>query len=242
MKNLVISDVHANLEALIAVLQFAENYDAVYCLGDIVGYGPDPNDCIEIIKSLPNVYCVKGNHDAAILGEMNMRLFNHEARSVIDWQKSHISIENLAFLKDLPEKVVLPNIFLVHGSPRYPIWEYILDPFIARANFDYFKEDYCFVGHTHQALICHWEPNSEKMNWTNHLNGYQNKLEARMILNPGSVGQPRDNDPRASFGIFDDQRMTWEVKRVSYPINKTQQKINDLNLPGKNAQRLAGGW
>ena len=242
MKNLVISDIHANLEALIAVLQFAENYDAVYCLGDIVGYGPDPNDCIDIIKSLPNIQCVKGNHDAAILGEMDMRLFNHEAKAVIDWQKTHISIENLAFLKELPEKVSLPNVFLVHGSPRYPIWEYILDPFIARANFDYFKEDYCFVGHSHQSLICHWEPNSEKMNWTNQLNGHLNKLKARMILNPGSVGQPRDNDPRASFGIFDDQLMTWEVKRVSYPINKTQQKINDLNLPGKNAQRLAGGW
>ena len=173
---------------------------------------------------------------------MDMRLFNHEAKAVIDWQKTHISIENLAFLKELPEKVSLPNVFLVHGSPRYPIWEYILDPFIARANFDYFKEDYCFVGHSHQSLICHWEPNSEKMNWTNQLNGHLNKLKARMILNPGSVGQPRDNDPRASFGIFDDQLMTWEVKRVSYPINKTQQKINDLNLPGKNAQRLAGGW
>lgn len=242
MKNLVISDVHANLEALIAVLQFVENYDAVYCLGDIVGYGPDPNDCIEIIKSLPNLHCVKGNHDAAILGEMEMSLFNQEARAVIDWQKTHISIENLTFLRELPEKVNLPNVFLVHGSPRYPIWEYILDPFVARANFDYFTEDYCFVGHSHQSLICHWEPDSEKMNWTNQLNGYQNKLKARMILNPGSVGQPRDNDPRASFGIFDDQLMTWEVKRVSYPINKTQQKINDLNLPGKNAQRLAGGW
>jgi len=242
MKKLVISDIHSNLEALQRVVEDAGDFDAVWCLGDLVGYGPDPNGCIDFLRSLSNFYCVLGNHDAAILGDMDVRLFNQEARSSISWQRIHISIENLSFLKNLPEKLIFSNCLLVHGSPRYPIWEYILDPFIARANFDHFSEDFCFVGHSHQGLICRWDSLNEKMDWNFQVNGYGYQMNPRMILNPGSVGQPRDNDPRASYGIFDDKTMSWNVKRVEYPIHITQQKINDLHLPEKNAQRLAGGW
>jgi predicted phosphodiesterase len=242
MRNLVISDIHANLEALQTVLKNAGEFDAVWCLGDIVGYGPDPNGCIDLIKSLPNLTCIRGNHDAAILGEMDVKLFNIEARNTISWQLSKLSPENLEFLKNLPDRVSLSGVLLVHGSPRYPVWEYILDPFVARVNFNFFEEDYCFIGHSHQALICHWDPVKEKMNWKGQVNGLVYELTPRMILNPGSVGQPRDNDPRASYGIFDDQSKKWEVHRVEYPLHITQQKINEFNLPTKNAQRLAGGW
>lgn len=242
MRILVISDIHANLEALITVLNEAKNFQTVYCLGDIVGYGPDPNDCIEIIKSIPNLYCVLGNHDSAILGAMDARKFNQEAKTTIEWQKSHISIENLTYLQNLPKKLQLANVLLVHGSPRHPIWEYVIDPFIARANFDHFEGNYCMVGHSHQPLACQWDPIQEKMKWTNQFNGYPKNVIPRMILNPGSVGQPRDNDPRASFAIFDDELLQWEIKRVAYPIKKTQKKIKDLGLPEKNALRLAGGW
>jgi predicted phosphodiesterase len=242
MKNLVISDIHANLEAFKSVLEKSGNFDAVWCLGDIVGYGPDPNACINLLKTLPRLSCVLGNHDAAILGDMDVRLFNQEARSSIDWQRTHISIENLTYIKNLPEKINLPCCLLVHGSPRYPLWEYILDPFVARANFDHFIENFCFVGHSHQGLIARWDPSREKMDWNSNVNGNMYKMKPRMILNPGSVGQPRDNDPRASYGIFDDELMSWEVFRVEYSFETTQKKINDLKLPGKNAQRLAGGW
>jgi predicted phosphodiesterase len=242
MKILVISDIHANFEALQTVLRSAGNYDSIWCLGDIVGYGPDPNGCIDLLKSLHNLTCIRGNHDVAILGDMDIKLFNHDARSSIDWQRSQISSDNFEFLKNLPEKVNFPNCILVHGSPRYPIWEYVLDPFVARANFDHFKEDYCFIGHSHQALICRWDPAKEKMDWNSQLNGHYYKMAPRMILNPGSVGQPRDNDPRASFGIFDDELMKWEVSRVEYPVHITQKRISELNLPEKNGQRLAGGW
>ena len=242
MKNLVISDIHANLEAFKSVLEKAFKFDAVWCLGDIVGYGPDPNECINLLKSLPNVSCVIGNHDSAVLGEIDVKLFNQEARSSINWQRSHISIENLRYLRNLPQKANLQNSLLVHGSPRYPAWEYILDPFVARANFDYFCEDFCFVGHSHQGMICRWDPIHEKMEWNTQLNSHTYKMKPRMILNPGSVGQPRDNDPRASYGIFNDEMMSWDVYRVEYPIHITQQKINDLHLPDRNAQRLSGGW
>lgn len=242
MKNLVISDIHANYEAFKTVLKSAVGYDSVWCLGDIVGYGPDPDGCIDLLKSIPNLFCIRGNHDMAIIGGMDTNLFNLDARSSIAWQISQISSENLEYLKSLPEKVQFPNCILVHGSPRYPIWEYILDPFVARVNFDHFKEDFCFIGHSHQALICRWDPDMEKMDWNAQVNSHEYKMVRRMILNPGSVGQPRDNDPRASFGIFDDELMTWEVFRVEYPIHITQKRIADFKLPAKNGQRLAGGW
>ena len=135
MKILVISDIHANFEALQTVLESAGDYDSIWCLGDIVGYGPDPNGCIDLLKSLHNLTCICGNHDLAILGDMDTKLFNHDAKASIDWQRSQISSENFEYLKNLPEKVNFQNSILVHGSPRYPIWEYVLDPFVARANF-----------------------------------------------------------------------------------------------------------
>ena len=242
MRNLVISDIHANYEALETVIKNAGDIDSVWCLGDLVGYGPDPNGCIDLLRSLPNLVCVRGNHDAAILGQMNVALFNEEARSTIDWQLSQLSNENLEYLYNLPEKVSVSDCMLVHGSPRYPIWEYILDPFVAQINFGLFSEDYCFVGHSHQPLLCHWDTDSQKMKWNNNVNGKTYQLRPKMILNPGSVGQPRDNDPRASFGIFEDEKKEWEVFRIDYPIEITQSRIREVKLPEKNGQRLAGGW
>lgn len=242
MRNLVISDIHANLKALETVLESAGEFDAVWCLGDIVGYGPDPNDCIEVVKTLPNLACVLGNHDVAILGQMDVRLFNEEARSTINWQLSQLTPENFAFLKTLPDRVSVSDCLLVHGSPRQPVWEYILDPYVARMNFELFSEDYCFVGHSHQPLISHLDPKSGKMSWTSHVNEKVYQLSPKTILNPGSVGQPRDNDPRASYGIFDDESHEWQLFRIDYPIEITQQRIIDYKLPSKNAQRLAGGW
>lgn len=242
MRILIISDIHSNFEAIQAVVNYAGEIDAVWCLGDLVGYGPDPDGCIDLIKSLPNLSCIRGNHDAAILGEMDVRLFNQEARSTIDWQLSKLSPKNIEFLKSLPDRLSISKCLLVHGSPRYPVWEYILDPFVARVNFNFFQEDFCFVGHSHQALMCHWDRINEKMNWNDNLNGQIYNPKPRTIINPGSVGQPRDNDPRASFGIFDDETNKFELFRIDYPFHITQQRISENNLPEKNAVRLASGW
>ncbi|KUK91686.1 MAG: Putative phosphoesterase [Anaerolineaceae bacterium 46_22] len=127
MRTLIISDVHANLTALQTVLEDAAPFDRVWCLGDVVGYGPDPNECISIIRELPQLKCVKGNHDAAILGEISILSFNFEARASLQWLKSVISSENIAWLKSLEERLVLQNVTLVHGSPNSPVWEYIMD-------------------------------------------------------------------------------------------------------------------
>ena len=135
MKILVISDIHANLMALKAVLDAAGEVDAVWCLGDVVGYGPNPNECVELIRKQPNVICLLGNHDAACIGKMSVETFNHEARMAVDWTKSILTLENRDFLLGLPETVVHNEVTLAHGSPREPVYEYLLDVQSAAENF-----------------------------------------------------------------------------------------------------------
>ena len=124
---LVLSDIHANLTALEAVFQSAGTVDAVWCLGDVVGYGPDPNECIELLRSQPNLACLMGNHDAAALGQIALETFNREARDSIQWLQSILKPENRDFLKSLPERMTIEQVTLAHGSPRNPVWEYLLD-------------------------------------------------------------------------------------------------------------------
>src|SRR5665648_307293 len=156
MRILVISDIHANQDALNAVLNDAKNFDGVWCLGDIVGYGPEPNECIEIIKNLPEFKCIKGNHDVAAIGEIDISLFNQEAKDSMMMHQSILTKGGKEFLQSLPERIEVDGVTLVHGSPRNPIWEYILEPYIARINYEFFKTDVCLVGHSHQPLISSW--------------------------------------------------------------------------------------
>jgi len=242
MRILVISDIHANLTAFEAVLQAASTFDAAWCLGDLVGYGPDLNECVELVQTLPNLLCVKGNHDLAICSSDNLDIFNNEAGESILISRKIISSANVEFLQTLPEVIINDLATLVHGSPQNPIWEYILDTYTAILNFALVNTPLIFVGHSHLPLMFTSDENGKRVVRHFPKPGIQTPVTGRAILNPGSVGQPRDNDPRASFGIFDSQTMTWEIHRVAYDIASVQQRIIRAGLPEKHARRLGAGW
>jgi len=242
MQILVMSDIHGNYSALEAVLEDAGKVDKIWCLGDLLGYGPDPNECVKRIRSLKNCVCLLGNHDAAVLGTMDLEAFNRDARKSVEWNREVLSDENMDFVRHLPEKHVYKQITLVHGSPRNPVWEYILDWQIAMYNFEFFDTQFCLVGHTHIPVI--FQMTEDATNF--HLEILNPialvKLEGRAIINPGSVGQPRDRDSRASYAIFDLDDNTWNPKRVAYDVSSVQERIVKAGLPERNATRLGDGW
>ncbi|MGB9586240.1 MAG: metallophosphoesterase family protein, partial [Anaerolineales bacterium] len=209
---------------------------------DIVGYGPDPNECIERIRQLPNLTCVVGNHDAAVLELIETDAFNHEAKKVIYWTQSALTDANFHFLRQLPTRVVHDQITLVHGSPRQPIWEYLLDSQTAGENFKYFETPFCFVGHTHLPTFFYLEEGESHPVASLITDEQTFHLVPRAILNPGSVGQPRDRDPRAAYAIFDPESLRWETHRVNYDILAVQERMREAGLPQRHIQRLSGGW
>jgi predicted phosphodiesterase len=245
MHYLVISDIHANLAALEAVLKDAEGrYEFVWCLGDLVGYGPDPNACIERLRKLPLI-CIAGNHDWAVLGKLDLDDFNTDARRSCLWTRRELSEENRDYLASLPVSWVEGEFTLVHGSPRHPTWEYILYPAIAVPNFSHFSTQYCLVGHTHNPVIFHLFPEGSEYSCEAllpSLNGPVSLGEDRLIINPGSVGQPRDGDARASYTILDTEELTVEFRRVFYPVSETQEHMRAADLPARLIFRLAYGW
>lgn len=244
MRILIISDIHANITALDAVINDAPAIDEVWCLGDLVGYGPDPNECINRLKTLPKLSCVLGNHDAALLGQIDINTFNRDARLSNEWTSSVITSDNLGFLQSLPEKILKDSVTLAHGSPRNPIWEYLMDLYTATINFNHFDTPFCFVGHTHLPLsfLMREDDNTQKISWE-LINADTNIiLENRMIINPGSVGQPRDQDSRAAYAIFNTETNIWEARRVDYDIASVQQRIFANGLPERHALRLIDGW
>jgi predicted phosphodiesterase len=242
MKILVISDIHANLTALEAVLQDAGTVDGVWCLGDIVGYGPDPNECVERVQGLPNLTCLLGNHDAAALNRIPTETFNSDARRSIEWMQAVLTESSVQFLASLPESTSIENVTLVHGSPRNPVWEYILDLNSARENMNYLKTDYCMVGHTHIPVAYFENPETHQLNWMAPPLNKRIELHPHTIINPGSVGQPRDHGPRSSYAFFFPETSQWELHRVTYDIRAVQQRIRDAALPIRHALRLVDGW
>ncbi|KPL70062.1 hypothetical protein ADN00_18615 [Ornatilinea apprima] len=242
MKVLIISDIHANLTALEAVLADCGSFDAVWCLGDVVGYGPDPNECVELVRSLPNLVCILGNHDAAALGELELESFNYDAQLSTLWTQQTLTETNRRFLLKLPEAQTLDQVTLAHGSPRNPVWEYVLDTYTARANFQFFSTPFCFVGHSHLPLaFFQKEDQSEVMMQIFH-EDQTITLKPRAIINPGSVGQPRDHDPRSSYAIYDTTSQRWEFRRASYAVSTVQERIRRAGLPDRHALRLSYGW
>jgi diadenosine tetraphosphatase ApaH/serine/threonine PP2A family protein phosphatase len=242
MRFLIISDIHANLTALEAVLNQAGQVDAVWCLGDLVGYGPDPNECIARIRGLPQLVCLVGNHDAAALGLIDTDTFNPDARQAIDWTRETLTPESLAFLQTLPDRAVVDLVTLVHGSPRQPVWEYLLDTRSATANFEYFDTPYCLVGHTHLPVLYYLQDESRHAQLMVPDGTMQMTLPPRAIVNPGSVGQPRDRDPRAAYAIYDTEVNTFEFCRVAYDITDVQERMEAAHLPARHIQRLTSGW
>jgi len=243
MRILIISDIHANYTALDAVLADSGRVDETWCLGDVVGYGPDPNQVVERLREIPNLTILLGNHDVAVLGQMDYAVFNTEARKSLGWQKQNISADNLAYLNGLSKQVVIrENVTLAHGSPRDPVWEYILNTLAARMNFGEFETPYCFVGHTHLQGLFQLDIEHDRISQQIPKPGYVHHLVPRAILNPGSVGQPRDRDSRSAYAIFDPDQDYWEPRRVEYDIKAVQARIRAAGLPEKHAARLSEGW
>jgi predicted phosphodiesterase len=243
MRYLVISDVHANQAALSAVLIDAGSFDLVWCLGDLVGYGPDPNECIEMIRDLPH-FSLAGNHDWAALGKLDITSFNSDARVASIWTQNELSPASRDYLASLPTHITKDQFTLAHASPRQPVWEYVLDPLIAQRNFTYFETPYCLVGHTHIPVIF-FQPDSNPDGCRTLVPPFEKqvslKVEGRLILNPGSVGQPRDGDSSASYVILDTDAKTWEHRRVSYAVEITQERMRARELPPRLVERLDYG-
>jgi predicted phosphodiesterase len=242
MRILIISDIHANLSALEAVLSDAGELDATWCLGDLVGYGPDPNQCIQLVWQLPNLLCLIGNHDAAALDLIDISSFNPEAQQAVLWTQQQLTPASADYLLSLPERITTEQVSLAHGSPRYPIWEYLLDTRTATQNFSHFETPFCFVGHSHLPIIFQKNSNHQDAELIVPGTPCLVSMSPRAILNPGSVGQPRDRDPRASYAIYDPDALSWEYRRVKYDIQSVQARMAAANLPDRHIQRLSSGW
>jgi predicted phosphodiesterase len=243
MKIGIISDIHSNFEAISSVLKNTKEIDEFICLGDIVGYGPDPNDCIEKIRDL-NCRCVAGNHDFAAAGKLDINYFNDTARTAILWTSFQLKKENLNFLKSLKKIVKLKNnVIAVHGSPQNPLLEYILDKTTAISIFSKYSFKILFVGHSHLSGYFSFNENNKQVDYKNLSNGGYIDISKnkRYIINCGSVGQPRDGNSQASYGIYDLKYNTINIYRVSYPVHLTQDKIINAGLPRSLADRLSYG-
>ncbi len=243
MRILVMSDIHGNYTALEAVLKDAGEVDETWCLGDLVGYGPDPNAVVEEVLEIKNLTCLMGNHDYAVIGRMSLETFNGDAKRSLLYHEKVLSASNRDFIKTLPSKTkVRGEATMAHGSPRDPLWEYILNGTTASLNFDHFDTPWCFVGHTHIQSVFTLNPENGRVTVSQTQPDVTLSLQPKQILNPGSVGQPRDRDPRAAYAIYDTQARTWTPKRVMYNIAEVQERIRAAGLPEKHAVRIGEGW
>jgi predicted phosphodiesterase len=237
----IFSDIHANLEALGAVLRELDkaDVDEMICLGDVVGYGPNPNECVALVKEKVKV-CLAGNHDVAPLGGLDVQYFNYVARKAIEWTAKELTEEAKVFLRERPMTQAYETFFIVHATPLQPEkWSYILSMGDAEDNFEGFTQQTCFVGHSHSAW-CVEKFEDGRPETREHYPILLND-GARYLINVGSVGQPRDRNPDAAFGILDVENKTYEVRRVPYDIPVTQKKILKAGLPELLAERLALG-
>jgi predicted phosphodiesterase len=236
----VISDVHSNLEALNAVLEALKKRAVtdIFFLGDAVGYGPDPDKCIEILARECAVL-LSGNHDWGVCGLTDASFFNVYARAAIEWTRTAISKEHKEILRTLPVIARPQNgtVTLVHASPFEPDkWHYIITPADAAVNFRFFYTAICFIGHSHKPFIMEQMPSGK-------INRYKNEItlkpDCRYIVNVGSVGQPRDGDSRAGYAVVGDD--TVSIKRIGYNIEATQLKMKQFGLPHPLIERLSVG-
>lgn len=242
MRILVVSDVHANLVALNAVLEDAGSFDALWSLGDIVGYGPDPEACIATTRATEHL-AIPGNHDWGVLAKLDLEDFNRDARLANLWTREQLSEEARDFLEELPETRVIGDITLAHGSPRYPIWEYLFYASTASLSFSHLTTRVCLVGHTHIPVVFHQALEDAPVQMMELPENEPLTLDqGRYIVNPGSVGQPRDGDPRAAYLLLDPDTLTVEHRRVAYAIDETQERMRAAGLPMRLISRLALGW
>jgi diadenosine tetraphosphatase ApaH/serine/threonine PP2A family protein phosphatase len=238
MRIAVLSDIHSNLVALDAVLAHLGSVDAIWQLGDVVGYGPDPDGVVARLAEVGAVG-VRGNHDAAAVGGSEIEWFNPDARAAIEWTRSRISANTRSWLENLPERLVETDYTLVHGSPREPLWEYITSSPVARANLSFVTTRFALHGHTHLPIV--WAEEDGRIVSIAPGDGSTFTLDGRALLNPGSVGQPRDGIPESSCMVIDSDRdlVTWH--RVPYDIETVQAAMRDAGLPSRLVERLSYG-
>jgi predicted phosphodiesterase len=245
MRYLVFTDIHGNLEALLAVLKFVmkKRIDHYLFLGDLVGYGASPNEVVQKLAALKPLSLVRGNHDKAVCGLDSVQTFNPIAASAIYWTKSRITKKNFDFLYKIKKSpdVVHETITICHGAPFDEDY-YIFGEFDAAEAFNYFQTPVCFFGHTHFPFV--YAEKDQIVEGT-FLEGRSNEVklekDVRYLINPGSVGQPRDRNPMAACAIYDSDARTAKFYRVEYEIAETQRKILEQNLPSALAERLTLG-
>lgn len=238
----VISDIHGNLEALLATLESIKSYkkkiDKIICLGDIVGYGADPGECIRITREISDVI-LAGNHDFAVCEQTSIEAFNAYARAAVLWSRDALNEDEINFLRDLPLIYGEKSTDFVHSSLHRPeSWRYLSGTPDTYIDFQIMEKNVLFVGHTHIPVIFENEGMEVKRLNSSELFLNPNK---KYIINPGSVGQPRDRDQRASFSIFDLENKSIETIRVEYDIKEAQRKILNAGLPEVLANRLSYG-
>jgi predicted phosphodiesterase len=240
MRVAVISDVHGNERALTAVLEEidAAAPDAIWCLGDVVGYGPAPNECCAILAERADL-CLVGNHDLVVLGKLEMTDFNGDAAAAAVWTRDNLDGSSRGFLEPLEPSAELDGAQLFHASPRDPVWDYVLSAEAAYASLVATHAPVVLVGHSHVALGIGLA--GDDLRGGGAPAGTELQLEGRWLLNPGSVGQPRDGDPRAAWMLLDTDEKFAEFHRVAYPIEETQRAMRDAGLPEALAARLAHG-
>lgn len=239
----ILSDVHSNLEALQAVIAEidAVGIDALLCLGDIVGYGPSPNECCDLLRQR-GVVAIAGNHDEAAATGTGAERFNPMAGEAIAWTREQLTEENRAYLAGLPRERRVDGFAMVHGAPVHH-FEYIMDVRDAQRAFELSTDALTFVGHSHVAEVYYQEPGGRTFQ-QRLLHGGRIDIvaEFRYIINVGSVGQPRDRNPQASFAVFDDAARAVEIRRVTYDIERVRERIAQASLPPTLSERLASGW
>jgi predicted phosphodiesterase len=232
MRIAIISDIHSNLEALTKALEIIDRrrVDEIVCLGDIVGYGADPNECVELVRQRCKIV-IKGNHEDAVENIDLTERFTDNARAAIVWTRQQITEENLQYLRTLPLSHTEADFLFVHASPCDPLeWKYILDSDSASETFRCFSESLCFIGHTHEPAI-----------YSSNGRSYGIKKDERYLINVGSVGQPRDRIAQLSFGVFNTDNWVYENIRSPYDVETAVWKILKTDLPPQLAQRLLIG-
>jgi predicted phosphodiesterase len=254
----IVSDIHSNLDALDAVLRELDGLgmDQLVCLGDIVGYGPNPNECCDVLRQR-GCLAIAGNHDEAATMASSVEGFNSLAAAAIAWTRTQLTPENSAFLTGLPRERDFKTFEVVHGAPDAH-FDYILDLADACDAFEHVRRPITFIGHTHVAEVffqdCSNRPTDQldQAGVSDSGRTYHQRLvhggrieitpQYRYIINPGSVGQPRDRNPQASFARFDDDANLIEIRRVTYDVMRVREKMEQASLPPRLAERLSLGY
>lgn len=240
----VLSDIHSNLEALRAALEATARGGARghVCCGDLVGYGPSPNEVVEAVAGLRPLHAVLGNHDLAVLGRMDLRWFNEHAAAAAVWTRWKLSRASARFLESLPGRAETPAFTVVHGSPRNPAEEYLLTPQQFVDNLRHFRRSPCFFGHTHApaSFARDDSPVGARLDPL-RAGDVVRAPRGAWAVNPGSVGQPRDRRPEASCGLYDDESREFRLLRVPYDVRSTQRRMREVGLPEFLALRLESG-